>query len=435
MSNLKAGSAMRKITPSLDALLKMGGDGPFRHTGIAEDIFVRVVVLSDGKQKLAVIAADLVRFPAQQVLCDRLSKEFNIEPLGCIFACTHNHGALNGTHPEDDFDMMLSMNMMPMHKSQELYDFTLFIHDMVCEAVSEAVTKLEPARLGYNKGLSFINACRDLPTPVGGVQTNNFHAKGDHELIVIKVESLKGETIGIMVNNCTHSNYLMCKDLHSDLGGAISRFVERNYKNEFPVLYAIGCAGEMNPITRNTLRLVEVDDGGNYSYKNHTLDIETSRLQLKSLASIQGMEIVKLANETTDFTDKYSFSGAETYRDIPSRISYAKLKINPLCGERPDPVPMDKPVTLRFRLAQICGVAFAGVNCEAYSLLGLMVKAMLPVKKSFFVEMAYGHAGYIPDAETESINGYGTMQSFARSGADSEAAFKDAFSELIKKVF
>lgn len=445
MAQLLAGAAMRKITPSMEQLeainatqQKIFGNNQSFH-GIHEDIYVRAIVLSDGKQRILLGGSDLGNFPAQQKMSERLYKESGIEPIGCILSCTHNHEALMGGMLEGDDD-----TMMDFFKPTPAIDaYANFVHDMMAEAVAEAVSKLQPARMGVVKGMSYINACRDLPTPLGGIQANNFHGPSDHELTVLKFETADGsETIGMFINHATHSNAMVWNlynstypNIGADIGGGVSRFVEKANKNKFPVAWAMGCAGDQNPIVRSSWRIVDINDNGELSMEQVTFDYKDNLLQMKSLIATQGMEVLDLINQMKDYTYDYYFKGAETYRETPARTSYRELKIQPKCGERPEPVPYHRNISFRFRLANVCGIAFVGLNGEIYTNLGLMIKAMLPCETTVITTCAYGMMGYIPDAKQEWINGFGTINTNARSGAETEAAFKDGFTELRSKVF
>lgn len=437
MGKLLAGAAMRSITPSMEQLKKMSSGPRHGYDGIHENIYTRVIALSDGDKIIVLAGADMGQFPMAQLICNRLVKECGIDPMGFIVSGTHNHECIGAKVSEGDDVWIFNSPISPA-----LEEYSVWVQDQVVDAVKEAISKLEPARMGVNRGMSYINACRDLPTPIGGIQANNFHGPSDHELLVLRFDSLAtGEPIGMFVNHATHSNYMVWNvmdgsypKIGSDLGGGISRFVEKANKNKCPVIWAKGAAGDQNPITRSSWRIVDVNDEGEISMEQVTFKPETGLMQMKSLIATQGLEILQLNEEMTEFTEDFSFASAETYRSIPARKSYNELKIHPMCGERPEPVPSGKTIDFRFRLAVLNGVAFATANCEAYTRLGMMVKAMLPCKYTAFIALSYGMMGYIPDAETEKINGFGTMGTQAWSGAMTEEAFKDGFTELKAKV-
>lgn len=449
MGNLLAGAAMRKITPKIEMLRQMKQEDPnFAFDGIHEDIYVRVIVLSDGGTRVLLGGCDLIKFPAQHKLAARLSKEYGFLEKGCIFSCTHNHEGVSVGLAEGDDPLSRRKPTLAVER------FTLWIHDMFAEAVAEAIEKLTPAKIGVGKCESFINACRDLPTPCGGIQLNNFHGDTDHDLVLIKVTDLNGETIGMFANHATHSNAMVWNvyngtypKIQGDVGGGINRFVEKANKNKFPVIWAIGAIGNQNPIVRSTWRSIVVDNEGKFDWVQTIFDYKDNLAQLQALVATQGLEILKLAESINNYTGEFSFKSAETFREIPSRKSYVSLGLyfersSPvpfvrqlLPGERPEPVPGDQPIKYHFHLFDLCGIAFIGLNSESYAKLGKMVKAMLPNEYKLVIGACYGHVGYIPDAEGEWINGFGTCLSNARSGAETEAAYVSGFKELITKIY
>ena len=438
MANLFAGAAMRKITPPLEMLPKLATERePYK--GVHSDMFGRVIVVSDGTRKAALIGADTGIFPNAILTEKRLMEEFGFEPYSCLFSATHNHEApkalfLEGSDPEP----------MMRNKSETSDAYARFVLEQFVDATREAIANLKPARMGVNLGQSYINCNRDLPTPIGGMQSNNFKGTSDHDLLVIKFEDMDGEPIGVYVNHATHSNY-MCWNLYNgdypmvnaDLGGGISQFVEKALKNKCPVIWAKGCAGDQNPITRSSWRIVRVDDNGEYTFEQVYFKYEDNLLQLENLVGTQGLEIMELLDTMTEYTDEFTFKGAETFRSIPARQSYNQLKLQLKCHERPEPVPFDPPRTVdfRFRLANLCGVSFVNLNNESYSGLGLLIKRLLPTKYTAPQCVTFGHCGYIPDTSMEWVNGFGTMNSNAWSAEMTEEAYTDAITQLRKEVY
>ena len=67
MEKLFAGAAKTAITPDKALLKALVAESHRNLTGIYEDIYVRVIILSDGLQKVALITVDLNRFPAHRL--------------------------------------------------------------------------------------------------------------------------------------------------------------------------------------------------------------------------------------------------------------------------------------------------------------------------------------------------------------------------------
>lgn len=441
MSKMFAGAAKRCITPSED-LRKLfaeqnGSQNDF--DGVYDDIYVRVIAVSDGEKKILLVAADIGVFSGQKMLSERLEKEFGIEPYGCIIGVSHNHEApMTALKDGDDFSVMGAV--FPVTDAQDIY--SKFIHDMTVEAAGEALSNMVPARMGVNKGMSYINCNRDLATVAGPIQANDWHGPADHELLVIQFEDMNGEIIGMFVNHATHSN-MACwnlyngnfKKIQGDIGGGVSRFVEKANKNKFPVLWVMGAGGDQSPFIRSKLRSVDVDDDGNFTTFEKYFEPETVIKQLQYMTCTQGMEVLELSKTMEEYTGEFSFAAADTWRGTEARMPYRDLKIAPDCGERPAPQPWRFPVVPHYlRLAVLNGVAYAMMNGEIYSNLGTQIKELLPVKHTAIVSMAYGMLSYIPDAEREWINGFGTVNTVAANGTDTERAYREGYTELMEKV-
>ena len=463
MGNLLVGAAMRKITPAPDVLEALNKANPKAHPykGVYEDIYARVIVVSDGTEKAVIAGADLGSFHNCEATAKRLHDEFGIDPLACIFSATHNHEA-----PRFSIKEGADPSFREMGEATDASDeYSKWVIDQYASAVGEAIEKLTPARMGVIRGESFINVCRDLPTPMGGMQMNNFHKNPDHELLVIKFESLDGEPIAVYINHPTHSNYMVWNlydqsfpMIQADVGGGISRFVEKAHKNKIVAVWAKGCAGDQNPVTRSSWRIINVDDDGEFSLEQVVFNYKDNLAQLQSLRSTQGLEVLDLLEKIEDWTDEFQFKAAETYRNIPARVSYTQLYargggtpqgegkpgqkfssfgVSLACGELPEPVPFDPPreINYRLRLANLCGVSFVNLNSESYAALGQLIKKLMPTKYTAVQCVTWGGMGYIPDTDGEWINGFGAANTNAWSGKMTEDAYTDGFTQLKKEVY
>ncbi len=442
MSKLLAGAAMRCVTPELELLNAMTKADPSAtrsnlFTGVESDIYVRVIVASDGDEKVVMIGADFERFPTSNKIAAMLNEKYGIDPLACIFSVTHNHEA-PFLYTKDGGDYDFQHADKPRNEPMEQY--ITWLQEQIVDAVGEAVKNLTPAKMSVAKGESFINANRDLPTPIGTIQANNFHFPCDHELLVIKFSDENDETIGMFVNFACHSNEMVWNvydgtgvKLSSDLGGGISRFVEKYHKNKFPVIWAQGAAGDINPIVRSSWRIVEVNDDGELTMHQETFDYRTNLLQMKSLIATQGLEILELEKDMTTVADEFSFKGAETKRTVPGWKTAHELGLSPDTADIPK-VPTDRDVIFNLRLANLCGVAFASMNFEAYTRLGMIVKDMMPVNTTAICTCSFGRLGYFADEQQYEYHGFGASGSNS-TGAAAEAAVRSGFEELIGRVF
>lgn len=452
MGKLLAGAAKRNFMPELDQIPLISN-----YDGVDAPGYVRIIAVGDGEKTALLVGYDLVKAPLCGLITQRFQEKFGVDPDNTVFAATHNHEALDpALRDVDDYNIRFKPGSKPI--SDKLQAYSEWWVEQVIECAGEAIANMKPAKMGFAKGESFINACRDFPTPLGPIQANNFHGPSDHELLLIQFTDLEGEIIGMFVNFACHSNYMVWNVYNGtypktgvDLGGTISRFVEKLNKDKFPVIWAQGAAGDQNPITRSVWRILDVNDDGELYYYQHVFSWQDNLEQMKSLAATQGLEILELSKKIDNYTDECEFSGCDTWRTIPGRVPYRELGIYgdmspthkkdlpPLAyqikvGDKPDPVPLGKDVNMHFRLFKLNGASFASFSGEAYCTLGKIIKEMMPTEATAVVTVSYGDSGYIPDRDHEWLNGYGTAATMAWSGEMVNEAFESAFTELKEKL-
>src|SRR5947207_6439915 len=136
----RAGIAVRKVTP--DPLLPVsGGVGPSHAVTRKEgELTVRALVLDQEGTRIAIVSADFLGFPA--VLGNRVRAAVtNVAPQNILIGATHTHSA------PDCYGF-------PDGKGGTASDSKYL--EMVCvrmaEAIREAVTNLQPARIKIATG-------------------------------------------------------------------------------------------------------------------------------------------------------------------------------------------------------------------------------------------------------------------------------------------
>lgn len=432
MNQLLAGAAKCCITPPLEMLKQIcEQEKKYSFKGIYEDIYVRVIVLSDGIKRSALISVDLNRFPNQNQMCDRLSQLYGIDPLSCVFGCTRNHMAPNGTCKEEN-------PPTGKHKSmgEALTRYIDFVHNAAMKAVETAIDAMEPAKMGYTSVKSNVNAARGWNSIWGELETENLNGYSDKTLVVMCVKNLSDQIIGVFVNygmrgcmlhgNLSNQSFSM---LGGDLPAAISRFVEESENNKYPVLWTAGGACDQNPAIMSGWKYWKTVRTGSMEKWEYTMPVEASRAAMERLACIQGLDIIKAVDGITQYRNKFVLWAGETYREIPGRISYHALGYQDFSDRRPDPAPA-KALKLRLRLCVISGMAFAGINGEIYSRIAGKVREIIPCVQTAVLDVSYGHLGCIPDMEGEKENTYAILDSCCYCAEASEEAIIGGFQEL-----
>jgi len=190
---LKAGAALRVITP--EKLLPIsGGVGiPKKPVGKKGDLFARALVLEKGKTRIAIVSIDNLGWPS--VLANRSRKMIDvIPPENILIGATHTHSAPDAYGFTDENG---NTGADPAYLE--------WCVNQIADAVNEAVSKLEPALLrtavGETKGKIAYNYYADkLYDPRCGV-IQVIGSSGNN----------KNNTIATLVNYAIHPEILGTK--------------------------------------------------------------------------------------------------------------------------------------------------------------------------------------------------------------------------------
>jgi len=203
---LKAGAAVRVVTP--DPLLPVsGGVGIPRPANTQRgDLFVRALVIESGDTRVAFVSIDNLGWPA--VLGDSARALITgIPPENILIGATHTHSAPDAYGFPDEHGV---------HYAD--LDYLRFCVRQMAEAVNEAVNKLEPASLKVALG------------EANGRIAFNYYAEElyDPRCGVIQAVSRNGKVIATLVNYAIHPEVLGSKRgvLSPDLCGPLYERIE-----------------------------------------------------------------------------------------------------------------------------------------------------------------------------------------------------------------
>lgn len=211
---LLAGASASKITPTQQVYLA-GYDSNRPNTGgVHDDIWVRALVLQVGQERLAIAVCDLLGLLRDDVL--KIRQQVKSVPHDrVIVACTHVHSA------PDTIGLW-----GPPGKSGRDEAYVNFVIETVAKTIEEAVSKLQPATIGFAK------------TNIEGV-SYNFRVKEilDTEASILQVRAkADGKPIATLTNFACHPEVLNNDQLTADFphwyyrevesrGGGIALFV------------------------------------------------------------------------------------------------------------------------------------------------------------------------------------------------------------------
>lgn len=403
MEKLRVGAAKVRINPLPDMYPIPSTD---RDLGAAEyyiqsepydDMYVRALVIDNGRVRVAMIVYELGNVPTIAGLSTTLSEAAGVKPEHLFVVATHNHSAprvKNVSEEEKAFS--------------EKYNALLVRWG--CEALEKAADGLRPARYGYGETLSYINTNRDLQT-FGGfwLEGRNLAAYSDKTLAMIKFVDMEGEVIAALLNHATHATciYLMRDADHKgktsgNFPGIACEFVEQYYGNGAIALWTSGAAGDQNPLLSHGLQYdypdgftaaVQYPDGVGYMQmelmgRTHGGDA-VKGLNAITLLS-ENMPIAFARNNAVLPTQKFKYGKPESWNELrpgcqgprPADSVYGKVPEYKKAEMIPDP---EHPAYLKLKFLKLGDIALFFINAEVYSLLGKRIKDLSPYKKTIIV--------------------------------------------------
>lgn len=411
----RAGAARIDITPA---------PLPKNYEGILDRIYARAIVIDNGSTRAALVSADVGMIGEQtwRAVSQRIEKELGIPAQNLIMNPTHTHSASGGT-PEQLFAV-----------------------------IQAAAEKLQPARIGFGTGVSYINVNRNIIDR----KTNkwwegaNYDGPSDKTVAVIKLESTKGEPIAVYYNYACHAVVTGNTDMLSgDFPGAASRYIEDSFDDRIVALFSTGAQGDQNPLYfQQTFDLREIrikeyakrgvdisnsmpPGGQGLNKQDPTVKklLDQQKQMILSMGQMLGEEVKRVMremDETRMATRGRIFATQKMIR-FPgrNRVGQGRAGVEATYTDGPD-------VQLRLSLLMIDDIAIGGCNAEIFNMIAQRFKRESPIGRSIFVSMAngMGNSGYVPNDAAFGYQTFEVLSSRCKPGY-AESAIVNGLLDLI----
>jgi neutral ceramidase len=369
---LLAGAAKVDITPrDLTGLTNLWGR-PFE--GVHDRIYVRALVVDNGINTAAIVAADLVESGDTSELRKRLEQEIGIPVEHIIITASHDHNAprVGTTTP----------GATAQKGGPATRDYTKFVYACIVDVVRHAKEALQPAQVGIGKGKADVNTNRDVFTAEGRKLGANPHGPSEKTVWVVKFAALSGEPLAIMMNYAVHSVVLGASNtlVTGDLAGAAERYVEQHYSGEVVALWTLGPAGDQNP-----------------KYMSYTEEppLFPERAPgypiMDALGLVLGEEVVRVAGQIERMTSDVRIEADERVVSCPARI--------PPRDQNQDGIEVEQVDSLNIRLGLILidHIAFTCVSGEVVTKIYWHLREESPFSNTIMITLANDRVGYIVD--------------------------------------
>ena len=415
---LRVGAARVDVTPAANAL-------PTPYTSIRDHLYVRAIVLDNHTTRAALIGVDLIVIdePLWEETSKQIAQELQCPIDNIVMSATHSHSSPYPDPPN---------SKVPPNPNNEA--FRAKLKEGILAAVREAKAQLQPARVGFGTGATYLSVNRDAIHPETRLwyQGPNLDGPSDKTLAVLKFETPSGEPIAVYVNYAMHAiNYYQMGILTSDFPGVTSRYVEQAYDDKVVAVWSSGAAGDQNPLY---LRLHSGARRAKDALDKNTGDATVARQSfdkavdvlnnwVDSMSRVMGEEVLRVMDTTKKTSDNLRIWGGGKTLTCPGRT-----RTNTGREGAPGTYVDGDPVNFHVGLLTIGTTAFATVNAEIYTLIAQRVKKESPFVNTVVVTLADGSAntGYIPTDEAYGHNTFQVLDTRLKPGCAESAIVNTA---------
>jgi hypothetical protein len=430
---LRVGAARVDITPSDPA---RPPSGKYAH----EKLYVRAIVLDNGATRAALIAADQADLYEAVWLAasKQISAELNCPVENIVMSATHTHsgwgaGGFPGLRPPDP-------NAPPPPLAGQIVD-----------AVKQAKANLQPARVGFGTGKSYLNVNRDA---IDGdthlwTQAPNLDGPSDKTVAVVEFLASSGQPIAVYVDYAMHPvNGYLAGLISADFAGATSRYVEQAFDDKIVAVFVQGASGDQNPLYLRAGTNAMASQSGvpitGFVMKREAVEAPIREEKVKTVpvdpkvedalervmdseGVLLGEEVIRVMTNTKQLHATPSIAAAQKIVTCPGR----KRTDSGREGMQGTYEEGD-PVNIRLGVLRIANIEVTSVDAEVYSFIAQRLKRESPMANTFMVTLANGktNSGYIPNDTAFGAQTFQVLGSRLKPGC-AETAIVNGLLDLI----
>jgi len=420
---LQAGAVRVDITPQAAEL-------PPGSQGVLDPLYARAIVIDNGHQRAAMLTVDAGGLPTAvwEALRTRAANELGIARENFLLTATHTHSA-------------------PFRRADGFED-NLFA------AVSQAAARLQPARMAFGTGQSWINVNRNIIDPENRRwwEGPNYDGPSDKTVAVMRFETLEGAPIAVYYNYAVHPVITGNLDMISgDIPGASSAYLEASLGGDAVAVWSSGASGDQNPIFFNQtydLRELRIQDyarrGEDISNAmppgGQGLDRDNPRVQLlleqqkqvnSALGLMLGEEVLHVMRASMQRPRQtVAISGALQSVSCPGR-----RRLDTGRAGYPGTYEDADPIALQLSLLRVGDVYIGGVDAEVFNLIAQRFKRESPQGNTMMATLTNGSAGsgYIPHDAAYAQNTFEVVSSRLQPGC-AETAIVNGLLDLVAET-
>ncbi len=396
---LRVGAAKVDITPAPNEL-------PKQYLGVLDRVYSRAIVIDNGVTSAALVTVEVISLPdvVSDRINNRIANELGIPVSNIVLAGT-------GTHSSPIVGQTPGPGAPPPSTP-------LPIEEKIVTSVKLAKEKLQPARMSFGSGVSYINVNRENidPKTHGWWEGPNYDGVSDKQVRVLKFSALNGDPIAVYYNYAVFNVITGVLDLVSgDITGATSSYIEDFFDDKVIAALSLGAHGDQNPIFFQQtfdLRDIRIADyakrgqdianamppsGGVGLDRNDPRVAKLMNQQKRmilSMGQMLGEEVLHVMR-----TIPREDSSAGIYSDHKTVTCPGRQRTNEGRSGVEGTYKDADPIDIKLGVLMIGNVAIAEVNAIPYAEIGMRLKKESPYAQTMLTARANGmsRAGYVPD--------------------------------------
>jgi hypothetical protein len=180
----------------------------------------------------------------------RAEAEFHLPASRLLLNASHTHSGpgLRSAQPTDE--------ELKTERTRDAWEYTQALEDKLVRIIGEALGKLEPARLTWNKARCgfAMNRRRDYTLPANDPNANkvpNPNGPVDHEVPALRIEAPEGRLRGVLFGYACHNTCLGFFRWCGDYAGFAQEYLQE-HRPGFTALFLMGCGADQNPYPRRS---------------------------------------------------------------------------------------------------------------------------------------------------------------------------------------
>ena len=421
---------------------------PFPATQIHDKLHARALVLSNGKEKLAIVICDSLGISKDVYNEARklIDKETKFPSQNILMAATHTHSATRA--------------------SSEKYRHQLARG--IAEAIRQANDNLSPAQIGwgsvdepsevFNRRWHVTNP-EFLKNPFGGqdkVRMNPPRGNAalvkpagpiDPEISFLSVQTIEGKPLALLANYSLHYVGGVSKgDVSADYFGIFSRRISQLLAQDqkeketteqplFVGMLSNGTSGDINNINfrergkryKPYEKMTEVAELVAQKVHQAHKEIRFHRNVPLGFAA----ETLTLKVRKPDEAMQQYFAKVKSQpEEAPKHHRYERIYADRVQRLLDGPDEYDIPL----QVLRIGDLSIAAIPFEVFVEIGLEVKKKTPFSDAFTIELANDSRGYLPTPEQHKLGGYETWMGTNRVQKDASVLITTSILKMMQEL-